>query len=71
LDIKEGKGKSSQPKAAPKSQETSGRQLSMNQFYSSDKITISMTKESFVDGIVTMVAKEGIPLRFFSTHGSK
>lgn len=70
LEIKEATG--SQPKAnSEASGATSGRQLSMTQFYTTDKITITMTKESFVDGLVSMVAKEGIALRFFSTPGCK
>ena len=48
-----------------------GRQTSVVQFFQAEQITIKMTKARFVDGIVTMVAKDGIPLRFFSSEGSK
>jgi hypothetical protein len=48
-----------------------GRQTSLKNFYASDKITLTMTAESFVDGIVWMVAKDGVPLRHFGQGGSR
>jgi hypothetical protein len=44
-----------------------GGTTSIKHFYASDKISITMTAGSSVEGLVWMVAKDGIPLRYFSS----
>jgi hypothetical protein len=48
-----------------------GRTTSIKHFYASDKISITMTTSSFVGGLVWMVAKDGIPPRYFSSASSQ
>lgn len=43
------------------------RSVSMDKFVTSDKIQITMTKDKFIESIVTWVAVESLPIRFFST----
>lgn len=44
------------------------QQTSLAGFYKSDKLTITMTRDVFIDGIVKLVAFEGLAIRFFSTQ---
>ena len=46
-------------------------QPTLDHFYKSDKITVSMTAEQFKEGLVELVAKEGVPLSKFDTSASK
>ena len=43
----------------------------MSNYFASNKISITMTKEELIDGIEWMVAKDGTPLRFFKQEGSR
>jgi hypothetical protein len=47
------------------------RQMTLTKFYPSDKVTVTMTAQTFVDGLVSMVADDGIPLRFFGSSAWK
>jgi hypothetical protein len=48
-----------------------GHATSIKHFYASDKISITMTASRFVEGLVWMVDKDGIPLRYFSSASSQ
>ncbi len=48
-----------------------GRTTSIKHFFASDKIYITMTTSSFLEGLVWMVAKDDIPLRYFSSASSQ
>ncbi len=50
---------------------TTGGTTSIKHFYASNKISIVMTASSFVEGLVWMVAKDGIPRRYFSSASSQ
>jgi len=41
----------------------------VDKFFKSDKVTVSMSRETLIDAIVKMVVKGGASLRFFSTQG--
>ena len=45
---------------------TPARQLSVKGFLTSDKVTVTMTRETFIESLVEMVVNEGIAFRTFS-----
>ena len=47
------------------------KQSTIKSFYTSDKVTVRMTKDIMKDAIVRMVAKEGVAVRFFSSASYK
>jgi hypothetical protein len=47
------------------------KQRSIQQFYNSEKVAVTMNSASFRDAIVRMVVKEGIAIRFFSSDTFK
>lgn len=48
-----------------------GGQKTISSFYLSNKVTVTMTKETYIDCIVRQVVKEGAALRFFSSDSYK
>ena len=47
------------------------RQDSIDRFITTDKVSITITKELLIQSIVSSVAAEGIPIRYFSTDSYK
>lgn len=47
------------------------RQTSVKGFFPSDKVTVTMTRETFIESLVEMVVHNGIPFRFFSEPACK
>ena len=49
----------------------SAQKMTISSYYVSTKVTVSMTKDTYIDAIVKMVVREGVALRFFSSESYK